>query len=71
MNKITTYHLARAAYVYIRQSTADQLVNNPESRRRQYALTSASARSKYRESPHIVRTHSEMHLIQRTGWLRA
>lgn len=38
MNKITTDHLARAAYVYIRQSTADQLVNNPESRRRQYAL---------------------------------
>lgn len=39
MNKITTDHLARAAYVYVRQSTADQLVNNPESRRRQYALT--------------------------------
>jgi DNA invertase Pin-like site-specific DNA recombinase len=38
MNKITTDHLARAAYVYIRQSTADQLVNNPESKRRQYAL---------------------------------
>ena len=38
MNKITTEHLARSAYVYIRQSTADQLVNNPESRRRQYAL---------------------------------
>src|SRR3954464_12160690 len=38
MNKITTEHLARTAYVYIRQSTADQLVNNPESRRRQYAL---------------------------------
>ena len=38
MNKITTDHLARTAYVYIRQSTADQLVNNPESRRRQYAL---------------------------------
>ena len=38
MNKITTDQLARTAYVYIRQSTADQLVNNPESRRRQYAL---------------------------------
>lgn len=36
--KITPEHLARGAYVYIRQSTADQLVNNPESRHRQYGL---------------------------------
>jgi excisionase family DNA binding protein len=38
MNKITPEHLARAAYVYVRQSTSDQLLNNPESRHRQYAL---------------------------------
>jgi DNA invertase Pin-like site-specific DNA recombinase len=38
MSKITTEHLARGAYVYIRQSTADQLMHNHESRRRQYAL---------------------------------
>lgn len=38
MSKITSGHLARAAYVYVRQSTPDQLLNNPESRRRQYAL---------------------------------
>jgi len=38
MNKITPEHLTRHAYVYVRQSTADQLLNNPESRRRQYAL---------------------------------
>ena len=38
MNKITAEHLARDAYVYMRQSTVDQLLNNPESRRRQYAL---------------------------------
>src|SRR6201997_3778014 len=38
MNKITPEHLAREAYVYVRQSTPDQLLNNPESRRRQYAL---------------------------------
>ncbi|MER8798884.1 hypothetical protein NKH75_33010 [Mesorhizobium sp. M0984] len=36
--KITAEHLARGAYVYVRQSTADQLVKNPESRRRQYGL---------------------------------
>jgi DNA invertase Pin-like site-specific DNA recombinase len=39
MNRITPEHLARGAYVYVRQSTSDQLLNNPESRRRQYALT--------------------------------
>jgi DNA invertase Pin-like site-specific DNA recombinase len=38
MNKITSEHLVRDAYVYIRQSTPDQLLKNPESRRRQYAL---------------------------------
>ena len=38
MTKVTAEHLARGAYVYVRQSTADQLLNNPESRRRQYAL---------------------------------
>src|SRR6201998_4559532 len=38
MTKITANHLGRAAFIYIRQSTADQLLNNPESRRRQYGL---------------------------------
>ena len=38
MNRITPGHLARSAYVYVRQSTTDQLLNNPESRRRQYDL---------------------------------
>ena len=38
MTKITTDHLRRGAFVYIRQSTADQLLHNPESRRRQYGL---------------------------------
>jgi hypothetical protein len=38
MNKITPAHLARAAVVYVRQSTAYQVVNNLESQRRQYGL---------------------------------
>src|SRR5262245_5541088 len=38
MTKITAEHLGRSAYIYIRQSTADQLLHNHESRRRQYAL---------------------------------
>jgi DNA invertase Pin-like site-specific DNA recombinase len=38
MMKITPDHLTRGAFVYIRQSTADQLANNRESRLRQYGL---------------------------------
>lgn len=38
MTKIGPEHLARRAFVYVRQSTADQLRHNHESRRRQYAL---------------------------------
>ncbi|HTW51778.1 MAG TPA: recombinase family protein, partial [Stellaceae bacterium] len=38
MTKITAEHLARTAFVYVRQSTSDQLLNNHESRRRQYGL---------------------------------
>jgi DNA invertase Pin-like site-specific DNA recombinase len=38
MTKITSDHLARGAFIYVRQSTADQLMHNHESRRRQYAL---------------------------------
>src|SRR5262244_2242437 len=38
MTKITAEHLGRGAFVYVRQSTADQLLHNLESRRRQYGL---------------------------------
>lgn len=38
MSKIGNDHLARRAYVYIRQSTLDQVHNNRESQRRQYGL---------------------------------
>src|SRR5215213_5996890 len=36
--KITPDHLERGAFIYIRQSTPDQLANDHESRRRQYGL---------------------------------
>src|ERR1700716_1223234 len=38
MTKIAADHLARGAFVYVRQSTTDQIRNNHESRRRQYGL---------------------------------
>jgi DNA invertase Pin-like site-specific DNA recombinase len=44
MTKITADHLGRGAFVYIRQSTADQLLHNPESRRRQYGLADRARR---------------------------
>ena len=49
MNKITADHLAGIAYVYIRQSTPDQLRHNPESRRRQYALKARAEALGWRE----------------------
>jgi excisionase family DNA binding protein len=38
MSKVTSEHLRRQAVVYVRQSTLDQVQNNLESQRRQYAL---------------------------------
>ncbi|MBV8158497.1 MAG: hypothetical protein JO278_12610 [Dyella sp.] len=38
MSKITADHLARTAFIYIRQSTPEQVRQNLESKRRQYAL---------------------------------
>ena len=38
MSRIEADHLAREAIVYVRQSTVDQVINNLESKRRQYAL---------------------------------
>jgi DNA invertase Pin-like site-specific DNA recombinase len=37
--KITTVHLQRAAYIYVRQSTVTQVHEHLESQRRQYGLT--------------------------------
>ena len=36
--KVTALHLLRAAYIYVRQSTATQVEHNRESTQRQYAL---------------------------------
>ena len=37
-NKVTAAHLKRNAYLYVRQSTLQQVFGNPESTRRQYDL---------------------------------
>ena len=38
MTRITAEHLSREAWVYVRQSTPDQIRHNRESRGRQYGL---------------------------------
>ncbi|MCK7529068.1 MAG: recombinase family protein [Ignavibacteriales bacterium] len=38
MSKLSAEHLCRQAYVYVRQSTLDQVHHNVESQRRQYGL---------------------------------
>lgn len=44
MSKIASDHLARQAFVYVRQSTQDQVLRNHESRRRQYGLAERARR---------------------------
>ena len=44
MNKIASDHLSRQAFVYVRQSSRDQLRHNHESRRRQYGLAERARR---------------------------
>jgi hypothetical protein len=36
--KVTAAHLTRGAYLYVRQSSLKQVINNTESTQRQYAL---------------------------------
>ena len=48
-DKITQDHLTRTAYVYIRQSTPDQLHHNTESQHRQYALRDRARALGWRE----------------------
>ena len=49
MTKITPDHLARGAFVYIRQSTALQVAQNLESQRRQYALVDRARQLGWRD----------------------
>lgn len=53
MTKIGPDHLGREAFVYVRQSTQDQILHNHESRRRQYALANR-ARQLGWEAPVVI-----------------
>ena len=50
--KITPHHLARAAVVYIRQSTLAQVLGNLKSQRQRYALVAAAQAARLRGGDH-------------------
>ena len=53
--KVTTTHLDRDAYLYIRQSTPRQVLENTESTQRQYALRNrALAHGWPQERIHVI-----------------
>ena len=49
MTRITAEHLSREAWVYVRQSTPDQVRHNRESRGRQYGLEDRARELGWRE----------------------
>jgi DNA invertase Pin-like site-specific DNA recombinase len=53
-NKVQPHHLENAAYLYIRQSSMRQVVENVESTKRQYALRGRAIALGWREDQIIV-----------------
>ena len=53
-NKITAEHLSRQAFVYVRQSTASQVIENRESQRLQYRLVDRAKELGWRKENIIV-----------------
>jgi DNA invertase Pin-like site-specific DNA recombinase/predicted DNA-binding transcriptional regulator AlpA len=72
--KISTTHLARVAYVYLRQSTAAQVEHNRESTDRQYALVAKAAELGWSSQQVLVIDEdlgvSGAGVAQRTGFAR-
>jgi DNA invertase Pin-like site-specific DNA recombinase len=60
MSRIGADHLARAAIVYVRQSTVDQVINNVESRRRQYALVERARQLGWADRAGLTKLNSEI-----------
>jgi len=58
-SKVTTEHLKRAAYLYIRQSTLRQVLENTESTQRQYALRQRARALGWTEEQIIVIDHDQ------------
>jgi len=58
-SKVTTEHLKRWAYLYIRQSTLRQVLENTESTKRQYALRQRALALGWPEERIIVIDHDQ------------
>lgn len=72
MEKVTTEHLQRKAIVYVRQSTQDQVRNNRESQRLQYALVDKAREMGFTDVEVIDEDlgRSGRSSFERTGFLR-
>jgi len=73
-SKVTPVHLKRAAYLYIRQSTLRQVLENTESTQRQYALRRRAVALGWPEDRIVVIDHDQGQsggsAIQREGFQR-
>src|SRR5271169_4810256 len=52
--KVQPHHLQRSAYLYVRQSSMRQVIENVESTKRQYALRNRAAALGWRDDQIIV-----------------
>lgn len=73
-SKVTSEHLKRSAYLYIRQSTLRQVIENTESAKRQYALRQRAMALGWSEERIIVidndQAHSGASAADRQGFQR-
>ena len=56
--KVQPHHLERGAYLYIRQSSMRQVIENVESTKRQYALRQRAVALGWAEDKIVVKGHS-------------
>lgn len=73
-SKVTPQHLKRAAYLYIRQSSLRQVLENTESTERQYALRRRAIALGWHEEQIVVIDHDQGHsgasTVEREGFQR-
>jgi hypothetical protein len=58
-SKVTTEHLQRGAYLYVRQSSLHQVLENTESTERQYALRRRAVALGWPEEQVVVIDHDQ------------
>ena len=73
-SKVTAEHLKRSAYLYIRQSSLHQVMENTESAQRQYALRQRAMALGWPEERIVVIDHDQAHsadsMVEREGFQR-